>query len=413
MVPSRTGNILVNQPRHGRFARMKPRNALTHVVEALTNFPVVALLGPRQVGKTTLALAVAKSMSEDAVRYLDLESAADLARLSDPEAYLEAQKGRLVILDEIHRRPELFALLRGLVDRRRRDGLRTGQFLVLGSASLSLLRQSSETLAGRISFVDLTPITIDETGASITEIETLWLRGGFPDSLYASSDAASFAWRKMFIRTYLERDVPEFGPRVPAETLRRFWTMLAHNQGQQLNAARLAAGLGVSGQTVSRYLDLLVDLLLARRLPAWSGNAGKRLVKAPKVYVRDSGIVHALLGLPQLEDMLGHPVAGFSWEGFVIESVLAAARGAEVSYYRTSAGAEVDLVVEGRGNHRYVIEIKRSTAPAVSKGFWIGRDDLGAAGALVIYPGKERIPLGDGAEALGVHDAMRWVRDRV
>jgi uncharacterized protein len=365
------------------------------------------------VGKTTLALAVAESMGEDAVRYLDLESAADLARLADAEAYLYAQRGRLVILDEIHHRPDLFKLLRGLVDRRRRDGQRTAQFLVLGSASLDLLRQSSESLAGRIGFVDLTPITVDEIGATTTEINALWLRGGFPDSLYASSDAASFTWRKMFIRTYLERDVPEFGPRVPAETLRRFWTMLAHNQGQQLNAARLAAGLGVSGQTVSRYLDLLVDLLLVRRLPAWSGNVGKRLVKSPKVYVRDSGVVHALLGLPQLDDVLGHPVAGFTWEGMVIESVLAAAQGATVSYYRTSAGAEVDLAIEGRGNRRYVIEIKRSTAPVVSKGFWIGREDLGAAGGLVIYPGLERIPLGNGTEARGVRDAMEWVRERV
>ncbi len=392
---------------------MKARNALSKLLEALATFPVVALLGPRQVGKTTLALAVADMLGEGAVRYLDLESAADLARLTDPEAYLEAQRGRLVILDEIHRRPELFALLRGLVDRRRRDGLRTGQFLVLGSASLDLLRQSSESLAGRISFVNLTPITVDEIGPTATEIDALWLRGGFPDSLYAPSDAASFTWRQMFIRTYLERDVPEFGPRVPAETLRRFWTMLAHNQGQQLNAARLAAGLGVSGHTVSRYLDLLVDLLLVRRLPAWSGNVGKRLVKAPKVYVRDSGVVHALLGLSQLEDVLGHPVAGFSWEGFVIESVLAVAQGAEVSCYRTSAGAEIDLVVEGRGNARYAIEIKRSTAPVVSKGFWIGRDDLGATEALVIYPGSERIPLGAGVEARGLHDALAWVRERV
>ena len=392
---------------------MKARNALSEVLVALSNFPVVALLGPRQVGKTTLALAVADSLGEDSVRYLDLESEADLAKLADAEAYLEAQRGRLVILDEIHHRPDLFRLLRGVVDRRRRDGLRTGQFLVLGSASLDLLRQSSESLAGRISFVDLAPFTTDEIGATTAELNALWLRGGFPDSLYAPSDAASFTWRKMFIRTYLERDVPEFAPRVPAETLRRFWTMLAHNQGQQLNAARLAAGLGVSSQTVSRYVDLLVDLLLVRRLPGWSGNVGKRLVKTPKVYVRDSGVVHALLGLPLLEDVLGHPVAGFTWEGMVIESVLAAAKGATVSYYRTSAGAEVDLVIEGRGSRRYVIEIKRSTAPVVSKGFWIGREDLSAAGGLVIYPGLERIPFGNGTEARGVRDAMEWVRERV
>jgi uncharacterized protein len=392
---------------------MIERKARTAVLAALEIFPVVALLGPRQVGKTTLAQGIAELIGEERVRYLDLESPADLARLTDPEAYLEAQRGRLVILDEIHRRPDLFALLRGLVDRRRRDGLRTGQFLVLGSASLELLRQSSESLAGRISFVELTPLCVDEIGPSLAEIDALWLRGGFPDSLFASSDAVSLVWREMFIRTYLERDVPQFGPRVPAETLRRFWTMLAHHQGQQLNASRIAASLGISGHTVARYLDLLVDLLLVRRLPAWSGNVGKRLVKAPKVYLRDSGIVHALLGLETLDDVLGHPVAGSTWEGLVVESVIAAAGRNSVSFYRTSAGAEIDLVVEGRDNQRHVIEIKRSTAPTLSKCFWLGRDDLGAADALVIYPGRERIPLGASVEARGLNDALAWVREKV
>ena len=391
---------------------MIPRTALTNLRAALADFPVVALLGPRQVGKTTLALAVAKSLGADGVRYLDLESPADRARLTDPEAYLETQRGRLVILDEIHRTPELFAVLRGIVDRRRRGGVRAAQFLVLGSASLELLRQSSESLAGRIAFVELTPGRVDEIASGRRSVDRLWLRGGFPDSLLARSDAASLEWRSAFIRTYLERDIPQFGPRVPAETLRRFWTMLAHNQGQQLNAARLAAGLGVSAQTVARYLDLLADLLLVRRLPPWSGNVGKRLVKSPKVYVRDSGIVHALLGLPSLDDVLGHPVAGPSWEGMVLESVVAAAGDAPVFFYRTSAGAEIDLVIEGRRRRRYAVEIKRSSAPVVSKGFWNGRDDLGAREAVVIYPGDERIPLGAGVEALGLHDALGWVRER-
>lgn len=392
---------------------MIPRQSLDELRSALASFPVVALLGPRQVGKTTLALTLRQTLHDGSPLYLDLESPADRARLSDPEAYLEAQQGRLVILDEIHRVPELFAVLRGIVDRRRRAGLRTGQFLVLGSASLELLRQSSESLAGRISFVELTPIRVDELPRDRETIERLWVRGGFPDSLLSEDDAASLDWRRAFIRTYLERDIPQFGPRVPAETLRRFWTMLAHGQAQQMNAARLASGLGVSGQTVGRYLDLLVDLLLVRRLPPWSGNVGKRLVKSPKVYIRDSGILHALLGLETLHDLLGHPVAGPSWEGMVLENAVAAAAGWPVSYFRTSAGAEIDVVLEGRNDHRYAIEIKRSTAPSVSRGFRHGLIDLEIQESIVIYPGHEAIPLGGGTVALGLHEALAWISDRV
>lgn len=380
---------------------------------ALSNFPVVCLLGPRQVGKTTLAHAVADRRGSDQSRYLDLESPADRARLSDPEAYLEAQEGRLVILDEIHQVPDLFPVLRGIVDRRRRQGARVGQFLVLGSASPELLRQSSESLAGRIAFVELSPILVDEVEPERRAIDRLWLRGGFPDSLLARNDAVSLAWRRAFIRTYLERDIPQFGPRVPAETLRRFWTMLAHTQGQPLNAAQVAAGLGLSGQSVARYLDLLVDLLLVRRLPAWSGNVGKRLTRSPKIYVRDSGLVHALLELTTSEDVLGHPVAGLSWEGMVIESLIAAAGDAPAFYYRTAAGAEVDLVFEGPRRRRYVVEIKRSTAPVMGKGFWNGCADLKATEAIVAYPGQEVIPLGSGTNAMGLRDALRWVSERV
>lgn len=277
--------------------------------------------------KTTLALEVAEERGEDAV-YLDLERPADLTRLADPERYLDAHEGRLVVLDEIHRMPDLFKILRGIIDRRRRAGLRTGQFLLLGSASLDLLRQTSETLAGRIAIVELTPFLVDvvvaatatratspDTAADRTRVQSdsvrrtidrLWVRRGFPDSFLAADDA-SMEWRHALIRTYLERDVPALGPRIPAETLRRFWTMLAYEQGALLNASRLAAGLGVSGQTVTRYVDLLVDLLLVRRLQPWAANVGKRLVRSPKAYVRDSGIVHALLGLGTLDALLDHP----------------------------------------------------------------------------------------------------------
>lgn len=391
---------------------MIERAALAELEACLDLFPVVALLGPRQVGKTTLAHALAEHLGEDRVRYLDLESPADRARLADPAAYLEAQVGRLVILDEIHRVPELFSVLRGIVDRRRREGARTGHFLVLGSASLDLLRQSAESLAGRITFIELTPVRVDEVARERRTVDRLWVRGGFPDSFLARSDAASLAWRRAFIRTYLERDIPQLGPRVPAETLRRFWTMLAHAQGQLVNAAQIATGLGVSGQTVARYLDLLVDLLLVRRLPPWSGNVRKRLVRSPRTYVRDSGLVHALLNLTTADDVLGHPVAGLSWEGMVIENLIGAAGDAPAYFYRTSAGAEIDLVIEGRSGHRYAVEVKRSTAPALTKGFWNACDDLAISEAIIAYSDDERFQLESGVEALSLRDAMEWVRER-
>ena len=391
---------------------MLRRHAQADVRRALAGFPVVALLGPRQVGKTTLARALQRGLGAARTRYLDLESPADLAKLSDAEAYLEAQRGRLVILDEVHRAPRVFEVLRGVVDRRRAAGERHGHFLVLGSASLELLRQSSESLAGRIAFIELTPVLIQEIARDRTAVERLWVRGGFPDSFLASDGDASLAWRQAFIRTYLERDIPLLGPRIPSETLRRFWTMLAHLQGQQMNAARLAAGLGLSGQTVARYLDLLVDLLLARRLAPWSGNVSKRLVKSPKVYLRDSGLVHALLDLRTVDHLLGHPVAGPSWEGLVLESLIAAAAHASVTYYRTAAGAEVDLVIEGSRRSRVAIEIKRSSAPQASKGFRLACEDLRPTEALLVYPGAERIPLGRGVEAIGLNDAIALVQRR-
>ncbi len=389
------------------------RLAIADVTAALADFPVVALLGPRQVGKTTLAMAIAESLGADKVRYLDLESTADRARLTDAEAYLEDQRGRLVILDEIHRVPELFGVLRGLVDRRRRAGLRTGQFLVLGSASLALLQQSSESLAGRIAYVELTAVRADEIESGAAALNRLWVRGGFPDSLLARSGSASLDWRQAFVRSYLERDIPQLGPRIPAETLRRFWTMLAHVQSQQLNAARIATGLGVSGVTVARYVDLLVDLLLLRRLPSWSGNSAKRLVRSPKLFIRDSGIAHALLGIGSLDELLGHPVAGPSWEAFVLENLMIAGADRTASYYRTSAGAEVDLVFTGRKGRQFVVEVKRSSAPAVGSGFWNACEDIGSAEGIVVYNGEDDLPIGDGVRALGLRDAIAWVQERI
>ncbi len=374
---------------------MIPRLASQRLHAALRNFPAVALLGPRQVGKTTLAMALADEKPAQAA-YLDLELPSDRARLSDPELYLDRQEGKLVILDEIHRTPGIFQVLRGLIDRRRRKGIKAGQFLVLGSASMDLLRQSAETLAGRITYLELTPfIAAEVEGAFPDAADRLWLRGGFPDSFLAASDPVSFDWRRAFIQTYLERDIPLLGPRLPAETLHRFWQMLAHAQGQLFNAAPLASGLGVSGHTIARYLDVLVDLLLVRRLPPWSGNVKKRLVRSPKIYVRDSGLVHALLGIRTQDELLGHPVAGPSWEGMVIENLLALVpAGASAFFYRSSNGAEIDLILDFGAKDRCAIEVKRSISdPKPSRGFYLGCDDLGVKFRWVIYPGTERYAL--------------------
>ena len=371
----------------------------------LAEYPAVALIGPRQVGKTTLALEIAEVV--DSV-YLDLESPADLARLSDPELYLADHEDRLVILDEVHRLPGLFQSLRGLIDRGRRRGRRAGRFLLLGSASMDLLRQSGETLAGRIAYLELGPLDVLEVGES--NQDGLWVRGGFPDSFLAADDRRSLEWRENFIRTYLERDVPQFGPRIPAETLRRFWVMLAHTQGGVFNAAALARGLGVSGKTVSRYLDLMVDLLLVRRLTPWRRNVGKRLVKSPKVYVRDSGIVHALLGLASKEDIVGHPVVGASWEGFVIETILSAAPNrADASFYRSSGGAEIDLVLTLPGRRPWAIEMKRSLDPRPRRGYHTACEDVRPEAKFVVYPGDERYRVFDDIEAISVLDLAKEV----
>lgn len=381
---------------------MMQRRILAAVESALQRQAAVALLGPRQVGKTTLALSIAERTPS---LYLDLESNADRAKLSDPELFLERHEDRLVILDEVHRVPELFQPLRGLIDKGRRKGHRTGRFLILGSASVDLLRQSGESLAGRIAYVEMAPLDVLETGENPAALMDLWLRGGFPDSYLAEDDRQSYALRRDFIRTYLERDVPMFGPRIPAETLERLWTMLAHGQGTLLNASRLAAGLAISAQSVTRYIDLLVDLLLVRRLRPFHANLGKRLVKSPKVYVRDSGLVHALLGIADYDALAGHPVVGASWEGFVIENLLAAVpAGTHASFYRTAAGAEIDLLLELPDGKRWAVEIKSGLSPRLEKGFHFARQDLNPAKSFVVYSGDDRYPLDEDVEAIGLRE---------
>ena len=380
---------------------MIDRDIEISVEQALARQAAVAIIGPRQVGKTTLALKISETRPSI---YIDLESPRDLARLQTPELFFEQHVDKkLVILDEIHRAPELFQVLRGVIDRARRKGRRNGLFLILGSASIDLLRQSGESLAGRISYVDMTPLTAAEVSPDRKTQDRLWVRGGFPDSFLAASDADSVAFREDFIRTYLERDVPQFGSRVPAETLRRLWTMLSHHQGQLLNASRLASGLAVSSPTVTGYIDLLVDLLLIRRLPPLHKNIGKRLVKAPKTYVRDSGLVHALLGLKTLDDVLGHPVTGPSWEGFVIETLMASAPQAEAGFYRTAAGAEIDLVLDlGGRDGRWCVEIKRGLTPKTSKSLLHAKSDLVPDRTFIVYSGEETYPVAEGIEAIGV-----------
>lgn len=377
---------------------MIERRLQAQLLDLIADYPAVALLGPRQVGKTTLAHEIAESVHSI---YLDLESAADRAKLSDPELYLADHEDRLVILDEVHKVPGLFESLRGLIDRGRRKGRNAGRFLLLGSAAMDLLRQSGESLAGRIAYLELNPLDVLETGAA--GHDRLWVRGGFPDSFLASTEARSLRWRENFIRTYLERDIPQLGPRIPAETLRRFWVMLAHNQGGLLNAAALARGLGVDGKTIARYLDLMVDLLLVRRLMPWHRNIGKRLVKSPKVYVRDSGLTHALLGLGTKDDVLGHPVVGQSWEGFVIENLLSIApERTDASFYSAQGGAEIDLVLTLPGRDPWAIEIKRSLTPKPAKGFYSACKDVKPEACFVVYPGNERFPVSPDVETISV-----------
>ena len=361
---------------------------------ALEQFPSVALLGPRQAGKTTLARAITAGRADSL--YLDLERPSDLAKLADPELFLSRHANRLVVLDEIQRRPELFSTLRSLID----DNRHPGRFLLLGSASPQLLQQASESLAGRISFHELSPFDVSEVQPTFAELPSFWLRGGYPLSWLDKTDEASAAWRESFIVTHLERDIPAFGIRVPGTTLRRFWQMLAHLHGQMWNASRLASGFGVSAPTVQHYLDILEATYMVRRLPPLHANLSKRLVKSPKIYLRDSGLLHALLGLRSLEDLAGHPVVGASWEGWVLEQIAQLLPSPwKLSFYRTAAGAEVDIVAE-RGNKKVGFEIKFSSAPTLTKGFWSAVDDLALERVYVIAPVETGYPLSQNVEVV-------------
>jgi hypothetical protein len=375
---------------------MLPRRILTQLQDDLAQHPAVALLGPRQTGKTTVALEIAAQT--DSI-YLDLESEQDLAKLAAPELYLGERTDRLVVLDEVHRAPALFPVLRGLIDRARREGRRHGLYLLLGSASLDLLQQAGESLAGRIAYRELTPLNALELPDA--ELTRLWLRGGFPESYLAKSDTVSLRWRQDFIRAYVERDLPLFGGRVGSEALRRLWGMLAHQQGGLVNASVLARSLGIDTRTVNRYLDLLVEMFLVRRLEPWHANLGKRLTKSPKLYVRDSGLLHALLGLSNEEALLGHPTVGASWEGFALENLITAAGpNASAHFFRTSSGAEIDLLLHWPGGELWAIEVKRSLAPKVARGFHVACDDLQPQRKFVVYPGLESFPLGHDIQAV-------------
>ncbi len=383
---------------------MIKRSLQQELIKALQNMPVVALLGARQVGKTTLALSISSLIGKKTA-YLDLELDSDLAKLTDTEAYLRRFENKLLIIDEVQRQPDLFRLLRGLVDARKRAGEKTAQFLLLGSASRDLIQHSSETLAGRIRFLELSPFSILELFQenNSVDLETHWLRGGFPDSYLASSDDESWAWRSDFISSYVERDIPLMGPHISATTMRRLWSMLAHNNSQQVNYSKLGESLGFSYKTIKSYIDTLTDFYMLRQLQPWSGNTKKRLVKAPKLYLRDSGLAHRFLTIPDFENLLGHPAIGASWEAYVVENILNQLLDKwRYSFYRTSAKAEIDLVLEGPDNQVWAIEVKRSLTPTVSKGFYYACDDIKATHKFVIYPGNDAFPLSNGVEVMGL-----------
>ena len=374
----------------------------------MARYPGVALLGPRQVGKTTLAQAVCAQ--NPGALMLDMERESDRAALAHPELFLPAHRDRLVVIDEVQRAPQLFVALRPEIDADRR----AGRFLLLGSASGELMRQSGESLAGRLAYVELAPFLAAEVSSELNAIQSLWLRGGFPLSHLAPDDETAYQWREDFIRTFLQRDLPTMGVRVQAETLRRFWTMLAHLQGQLFNASQLGLALGgASHATATRYLDALVDTLMVRRLEPHLANVGKRLVKSPKVYVRDSGLLHALLGLATVRDLQGHPIAGLSWEGFVIEQVAAhLPTGAQMGFYRTAAGAELDLVIEHR-SRKIGVEVKFSSAPTPTKGFWHAVNDLRVDGAYFVAPVQRRYSLAHGVQVVPVWEIPDLLADKL
>ncbi|MFC5626969.1 ATP-binding protein [Algoriphagus winogradskyi] len=383
------------------------------LIDSLKNMPVVVILGPRQVGKTTLALDLVKTALDKPIHYLDLELNSDLAKLDDAESYLRRFESQLLVIDEVQRKPELFPVIRALVDLRKRNGERAGHFLLLGSASRDLLQQSSESLAGRIRYLELNPFSANELNLNDPlgfNLEKLWFRGGFPDSYLADSEIQSQNWRRDFISTYVEKDIPLFGPQVPATRMKRFWSMLAHYHGQQAVMTEIAKSLEVSHTTARNYLDILQDFFMVRQLHPWSGNTKKRLVKTPKVYIRDTGLLHSLLNVSSFDQLLGHPAVGASWEGFVMENILnQLPTDWSASYYRSSNQAEIDLVLEFGTNEVWGIEIKKSSAPTIRSGFHRACEDIGFTKKYVVYSGADRFPMRGDIEAVGLIEFLGMI----
>jgi uncharacterized protein len=386
------------------------------LISSLKNMPAVALLGPRQVGKTTLALEISKANINKPVSYLDLELDTDLAKLDDAEAYLRTFENKLLIIDEVQLKPNLFKILRGLIDIRKRAGETSAQFLLLGSASRDLLQQTSETLAGRIRYLELKPFSVPEISAQNPlefSPEKLWFRGGYPQSYLASSDDESWKWRSDFISSYIERDIPQLGINVSSTKMKKFWKMLSHYQGQQINMSSLGKSLEVTHTTIRNYLDVLTDLYMVRQLQSWAGNTKKRLVKSPKIYIRDTGLLHHLLSISEYEDLLGNPVLGHSWEGFVVENILGDLSDKwRASYYRTSEQTEVDLILEKSQKEIWAIEIKRSSAPKIKPGFHRACKEIKATRKFVVYSGKERFPMSENTEAIGIVELLNLLREK-
>ena len=386
---------------------------MSDLEQKLKHNPVVALLGPRQIGKTTLAHTIAKKHRS---LYLDLESPEDLLKLDNPLLFLSRHQDKLIILDEIHRKPEIFTILRSIVDKRRRAGQKGMQFLILGSAGPDLLQQSSESLAGRIAYIELTSFNTLEVSSknNIQTVNKLWLRGGFPESYLADTSSLSFNWRENFINTYLQRDIPQFGFRISAEKLRRFWTMLAHHQGQILNASALAGSLEITHKTVKHYIDIFSDLFLITYLQPWYSNIKKRLVKSPKIYIRDSGLLHKLLNIHDEEQLFSHPVVGSSWEGFVLENILSILpKNYPIYFYKTTSGAEVDLVLQLPKNKLWAVEIKKGLAPKVSSGFYTSCKDIKAHKIYIIYSGFDEFPIQNNTTVLGLTSFLKHLTKNI
>jgi len=379
----------------------------TAIEQKLKNMPGVVILGPRQCGKSTLAKAIISEIG--GAVYLDLERPSDVSKLRDPEAFFSLNSDKLICLDEIQRVPELFPVLRSVMDENRKNG----QFIILGSASPDLIKQSCETLAGRISYFELTPFVLKEVSKDyhLKTLRKLWLRGGFPRSYLAPNDKESIEWRLDFIRTFLERDIPQLGFRTPAKTIERFWRICAHLHGQLLNSSKLGESMGVSHHTVRSYIDMLEQSFVLRVLRPFESNLKKRLIKSPKIYIRDSGILHALLGIEDHNDLLGHPVYGPSWEGLVIENILSLLPNWKASFYRTSSGSEIDLILE-RGNKRVAIECKGSTSPNLNRGFWNALSDIEFQEVWIIAPVREAYPIEKGVMVAPPHQLIEHLMSK-